>query len=163
MSIPIKRQNVFDEPTKDGFVNVAILCDGSMYGVMQDGTLHALGRSYVGEVLRKDYKSQNQTYHALRQEANKAIGRGHYAQAFGMRNDADTVVKGRVKDATKMLQTFKAFRPKRVQKEDTRTPKQRHKERQKRTRDISKETGFATINRLAEAPKQKRTPRKRTK
>lgn len=133
MSVPIKAQ-LFGVGMTDGnggeWDGILILCDGkafenpkypySYYGLMDDG-MHALSRSYCGQVIKESLKSYSAQYHDLRFQANNVMREsGDIELAEEIRDDAQVIKEVCIEPLLKFWIRFKSLRPVKPIKPDTR-------------------------------------------
>lgn len=121
MSIPIKKQMSLKYPN-DGpnIMAVYILVDGSMYGVDLSGVLHVFNRSYMGYLLRNEFKARMTAYHNTRRRANLMEKQGDLLDADMMRTESEKFLKADIAVASAMLAAFKSFKPAKPVKADSR-------------------------------------------
>lgn len=108
MSIPIKAQ-LSPRGEANGWRALALLCDGSTYGVDSDMTIHEFSRSYMGQVAKQYLKDAERTYHEIMRKSNLIEMQGDLLDADDLRRDAEVYRKTEVLPARKFFADFKSM------------------------------------------------------
>ncbi len=132
MSIPIKTQ-LFGIEMTDGndqrWDGLLILKDGEEFGNpyygysyygQHENKMHALSRSYAGQVIKQTLKHYSAEYHDYLFQANHADKSGDVQGANWYREQAASCKEDAVVPLTKLWAKFRALKPEKPVKPDTR-------------------------------------------
>jgi hypothetical protein len=108
MSIPIKAQLSLNGEA-NGWRALALLCDGSTYGVDEDMVIYEFSRSYMGQVAKQYLKDSERMYHELMRKANLVETQGDLLDADNLRLGARNYRNTKVLPARKFFSTFKSM------------------------------------------------------
>lgn len=132
MSIPIKTQLFGIELTDGNETNwdgLLILKDGSEFGNpkygysyygLRENKMHALSRSYAGQVIKQSLKTYSADYHDLRYLANQAAKRDDFDAVDELREESFEVHEMCVKPLMIFWQKFRCLKPAKPVKPDSR-------------------------------------------